>query len=236
MRLPSILMSLCLALIAASAAAQVPLGPVADVRTDLYVKMKVAGFSGPVELRRSGARTRIDLSEGGALQAYITDRDKGLLIAMTASGQSRTALVFPLDHAEAVLPLPLDFATLTAAGAQTQPVGASIVNGRSCRLMSFSAYLNQAGMICVSPDNLILRMTSSGRRDPLFEVTDMAVAKQDPKWFRTPPEYQLAVVPGIGGASAPEGAVVQGGVQPQPPAPDDGPPPKVIYGKPKTQP
>lgn len=234
MRRLSVLPSLLFALLATPATAQIPLGPAADSHADLYIKMKVAGFSGPVELRRSGARTRIDLSEGGALQAYITDRDKGLLIAMTASGQSRTALVFPLDHAEAVLPLPLDFATLTAAGAQTQAVGASIVNGRSCRLLSFSGYLNQAGMICVTPDNLILRMTSSGRRDPLFEVTDLAEGKQDPKWFRTPPDYQLAVVPGIGGASAPQGAVVEGGAQP--PAPGDGPLPKIIYGKPKTQP
>ncbi len=51
-------------------------------------------------------------------------------------------------------------------------------------------------------DNIILQMTRKGRSQPLFQVTDIVVARQDPKWFRAPPDYQLAVVPSIGGASA----------------------------------
>ena len=203
----------------------VPLGPAPVEHPDLYARMKVAGFSAPVEIHRSGTKTRMDLSEGGVLQSYIADHDKGVLIAMTATGQSRVALVFPLDHAEGVVPLPLDLAVLTAAGAQLQAIGASIVNGRSCRLISFAGYLNQGGMVCATPDNIILRMTSSGRREPLFEITDLAVARQDPKWFRAPPDYQVAVVPAIGGASSANGSVA--------PASDD-PLPKVIYSKPKT--
>ncbi len=227
------------ALVAGQALAQVggvPLGPAPVSHPDLYARMKVAGFSAPVEIHQSGMKTRMDLSEGGVLQSYIADRDKGVLIAMTATGQSRVALVFPLDHAEGVVPLPLDLGVLTAAGAQLQTLGASIVNGRSCKLMNFSGYLNQAGMVCVTPDNIILRMTSSGRRQPLFEVTDLAVARQDPKWFRTPPEYQVAVVPAIGGASSNGGGVVVNpAAQPQPPAGND-PLPQVIYAKPKTKP
>jgi hypothetical protein len=68
--------------------------------------------------------------------------------------------------------------------------------------MEFSGYLGQAGMVCVANDNLILQMTKQGRREPLFQVTDLVIARQDAKWFRPPPDYQVAVVPGIGGASA----------------------------------
>ncbi len=236
-RLALLTLFLLSAAVATRAPAQisVPLGPVAGAHADLYARMTVAGFAAPVEIHQSGLKTRMDLSEGGVLQSYIADRDKGVLIAMTATGQSRVALVFPLDHNEGIVPLPLDLGVLTAAGTQLQTIGASIVNGRSCKLMSFSGYLNQAGMLCVTPDNIILRMTKSGRRDPLFEVTELAVAQQDPKWFRTPPDYQVAVVPAIGGASAatapvaPDPAAMQA-------APGDDPLPKVIYSQPKTKP
>jgi hypothetical protein len=168
---------------------------------DIYAHIRVAGFAQPVELRRSGLHTRIDLSAGGVLQTYIADREKGVLIAMTATGQNRLALVFPLDRAAAVVPLPIDLPVL-AANATVKPVGAAMVAGRSCRLMEFSGYLGQAGMICVAADNLILQMTKQGRNEPLFQVTDLVVARQDAKWFRPPPDFQVTVVPAIGGASA----------------------------------
>jgi hypothetical protein len=168
---------------------------------DLYAHIRVAGFAQPVELRRSGQHIRVDLSAGGVLQTYIADRDKGVLIVMTATGQNRMALVFPLDRAAAVLPLPIDLPVLMA-NAAVKPVGAAMVAGKSCRLMEFSGYLGQAGMVCVANDNLILQMTKQGRREPLFQVTDLVIARQDAKWFRPPPDYQVAVVPGIGGASA----------------------------------
>ncbi len=212
----------------------VTLGPVPTSHPDLYARVKVAGFSAPVDIHQSGMKTRMDLSEGGVLQSYIADRDKGVLIAMTATGQSRVALVFPLDHNEGVVPLPLDLGVINAAGAQLTTVGASIVNGRSCRLLSFSGYLNQAGMLCVTPDNIILRMTSAGRREPLFEVTDLAVARQDPKWFKAPPDYQVSVVPAIGGASA--APANDAATAATPTSPDADPLPRVIYARPKTKP
>ena len=167
---------------------------------DLYVHIRVAGFSSPVELRQSGARTRLDLSAGGVLQTYIADRDKGVLISLTATGQSRIALVFPLDHNEGIVPLPLDLSVMARQGT-LKVVGASMVAGRSCRLIEFTGYLGQAGIVCASMDNIILQMTRKGRNQPLFQVTDIVVARQDPKWFRAPPDYQLSVLPAIGGAS-----------------------------------
>ncbi len=189
---------------------------------DLYARVKVAGFATPVELRQSGTKTRVDLTAGAVLQSYIADREKGVLISLTGTGQNRMALVFPLDRADGVIPLPLDLAVLVRQ-ATLKVVGASMVGGRPCRLIEFSNYLNQAGMICASSENVILQMTKKGRRDPLFEVLELSVGRQDPKWFRAPPDYQIAVVPGIGGASASgEGGLVE---QPQPPSTSAKPPP-----------
>ncbi len=181
---------------------------------DLYARVKVAGFTTPVDIRQSGPRTRMDLTAGGILQSYIADREKGVLISLTATGQNRIALVFPLDRADGVIPLPLDLAVLVQQ-ATLKVVGASMVGGRACRLIEFSNYLNQSGMICASAENVILQMTKKGQRNPLFEVLELSMSRQDPKWFRPPPDYQVAVVPAIGGASASgEGGLI---AQPQPP-------------------
>ncbi|MGN6210699.1 hypothetical protein [Asticcacaulis sp.] len=192
--------------------------PDAATRTDLYARIKVAGFATPVDIRQSGMKTRVDLTAGGVPQSYIADREKGVLISLTATGQNRLALVFPLDRTEGILPLPLDLSIL-ARQSTLKVVGASLVSGHPCRLMEFSGYLNQSGMVCASSDNIILQMTQKGRRDALFEVLELSAARQDPKWFRTPPDYQVAVVPGIGGASGDTGLIEQ----PQPPGVIAGP-------------
>jgi hypothetical protein len=181
--------------------AQMPEAQVGPLHADLYARVKVAGLTKPVDLHQSGAKMRLDMTNGGIVQTYITDRDKGILISMTASAQNRLALVFPLDRAEGVVPLPLDLGIL-ARTADLKVVGASLVAGRPCRLIEFANYLNQSGLLCASADNIILSMTRRGSRDPLFVVQDITTGPQDPKWFRTPPDYQIAVIPGIGGASA----------------------------------
>lgn len=174
----------------------------AQTHAEFHARLKVAGFVTLVDLRQSGAKMRVDVNN----QTYITDRDKGILISLTTNGPSKIALVFPLDRGDAIVPLPLDLSVMTAS-AVVKPVGASLVGGKSCRLMEFSGYLNQSGMICVNSDNVILQMTKQGRNEPLFQVTDLTMGPQDAQWFRTPPDYQVAVVPGIGGASAPQTAL-----------------------------
>ena len=207
---------------AAAGQAETIVPPGAVPYADLYAKVKVAGFSTPVELRQSGLKTRVDLTAGGALQSYIADREKGVLITMTAAGQNRTALVFPIERAEGIIPLPLDLAVLVRQ-ATLRVVGASMVGGRACRLIEFSNYLNQSGLICASAENVILKMTKKGQRDPLFEVLELTMARQDAKWFRAPSDYQIAVVPAIGGASASgEGGGIE---QPHPPGASITPPP-----------
>jgi len=206
-------------ILASAVQAQAISGPDAAPHADLYARVKVAGFATPVDIRQSGMKTRVDLTAGGLPQSYIADREKGVLINLTATGQNRLALVFPLDRAEGIVPLPL-YLSVLARQATLKVVGASMVRGNPCRLIEFSGYLNQSGMVCASSDNIILQMTQKGRRDALFEVLDLSMSRQDPKWFRTPPDYQVAVVPGIGGASGEVGAIEQ----PQPPGAQVKPP------------
>lgn len=173
--------------------------PVA-AQTDIYARIQVAGFAIPVELRRSGLKTRLDVTSGGIVQSYIADREKGVLIVLTTTAQSRLALVFPLDRNEPILPLPLDLGALSAR-ATVKPVGTATLAGKPCRVMAFSGYLNQSGTLCASADNIILQMTKQGHNEPLFQVSEIAMAHQDAKWFRPPTGYQIAVMPGLGGAS-----------------------------------
>ncbi|ESQ77064.1 hypothetical protein AEYBE204_18455 [Asticcacaulis sp. YBE204] len=174
----------------------------AQIVPDLYAKIRLAGFENPVELRRSGNKTRIDIVSGGILQTYIADQDRGLLISLVAAGGKRTALVFPLDRAPALLPLPIDLMTLQDRGATLKPIGSSLQAGQACRLIEFKGYLNQAGVVCVDTSGVILQMTQKGRGTPLFEVAALASGPQDAKWFVIPSDYQTVALPAIGGAAA----------------------------------
>ncbi|ESQ84276.1 hypothetical protein AEAC466_07910 [Asticcacaulis sp. AC466] len=191
----------CLAAIAILAACPAQAQNDISGHVDLYARVRVAGFALPVDIRQSGARTRVDVNTGGIVQTYIADREKGVLISLLTAGQTRTALVFPLDRADGIIPLPLELPVVTRQAA-VKIVGASLVNGKPCRLMEFSGYLNQSGLLCATGDNIILQMTKQGRKDPLFQVMDLTIGAQDASWFRPPAGYTVTAVPAIGGASA----------------------------------
>lgn len=173
---------------------------------DFFARIRMAGFDTPVEVRRTGSRLRVDMLSGGVSQTYITDRDKGVLIHLTSAGGKRIALLFPLSREAALLPLPLDLATLEAR-ATVRPVGSSLMAGQPCRTLEFSGYLNQSGMACANSDGILMQMTQKGRNAPLFQVVAYARGAQDAKWFIIPPDYQTAVLPGLGGAAAPAGPI-----------------------------
>lgn len=187
------------------------LRPVANAQVssepDFFARVRMAGFETPVEVRRTGAKMRLDILSGGVSQTYIADRDKGVLIQLTSAGGKRIALLFPLSREAALLPLPLDLATLEAR-ATVRPVGSSLMAGQPCRTLEFSGYLNQSGMACANSDGILMQMTQKGRNAPLFQVVAYARGAQDAKWFVIPPDYQTAVLPGLGGATAPTGPAV----------------------------
>jgi hypothetical protein len=112
------------------------------------------------------------------------------------------AFFFPLAPAQATPPLPLDLAEIQAAGKLTR-VGGSNVAGRPCNLWRYNGYLNRAGMVCADNQGTILQLTPDGRRTPLFAITSLTYARQDPRWFTIPPDYQIASLPGEGGLAVP---------------------------------
>jgi hypothetical protein len=190
-------LGLLIALAAAPGQAQAPAGAPRP-EPDFYAVIGVAGFERPVEVRQSALKRREDVATGGVVQTFLTDRARGALVVMTAAGQRRVAFFFPLSPGQASPPLPLDLVDLQAT-AKLNRVGASIVAGRPCNLWRYNGYLNRSGMVCATNDGVVLQLTPDGRRTPLFSVISITFARQDPRWFTIPPDYQIASLPGEGG-------------------------------------
>jgi hypothetical protein len=201
-------LGLALALCAAPGLAQAPVTGGPRLEPDFYAVIGVAGFERPVEVRQSGAKRREDVATGGVVQTFLTDRARGALVVMTAAGQRRVAFFFPLSPGQASPPLPLDLADLQAT-AKLNRVGAANVAGRPCNLWRYNGYLNRSGMVCATNDGIVLQLTPDGRKSPLFSVISITFARQDPRWFTIPPDFQIASLPGEGGVA----------VAPAPPAP-----------------
>lgn len=192
--------AVALALLAAPAQAQVaPQTP--PPAPDFYATVFVAGFERPLEVRQSGLKRRVDVASGAVVQTFVTDRGRRALIVMTAAGRRRLAFVFPLAAEEAGAPVPLDLASMQ--GAKLNRIGGSSVAGRSCALWRYTGYLGRSGVVCATPEGLVLQLTPDGRDRPLMQVLTLTPARQDPKWFVPPPDYQISVLPGTGGIPAP---------------------------------
>jgi hypothetical protein len=170
---------------------------------DFHATARLAGFEHPIEIRQSGLKRRVDIATDAVVQSYIADRSKGVLIALTAAGRRRLALVFPLGSDGLETPLPIDLMSISAQQGLTK-VGASHAAGRPCGLYRYTGAQGRKGVICATPEGVVLQLTPDGRPTPLFEVEQIDYAPQDPKWFLPPPEYQVAVLPGIGGAAKPQ--------------------------------
>jgi hypothetical protein len=167
---------------------------------DFHATARLAGFEQPIEIRQSGLKRRIDLATDAVVQSYIADRGKGVLFVLTAAGRRRLALVFPLGREDADIPVPLDLVALGSA-ARLDRIGGSRVAGRPCAIWRYTAYLGRNGMVCATAEGVVLQLTPDGRSTPLFEVQVLDLARQDPRWFSPPPDYQIAALPGLGGAT-----------------------------------
>lgn len=170
---------------------------------DFHATARLAGFEHPIEIRQSGGRRRVDLATDAVVQSYIADSKKGVLIALTAAGRRRLALVFPLAQADVATPLPTELAELDTDEDMTR-IGGSQVAGRPCTLYRYTGAQGRKGVVCATADGIVLQLTPDGRSGPLFEVETLDLAPQDPRWFTPPPEYQVAVLPGLGGATHPQ--------------------------------
>jgi hypothetical protein len=186
---------LALAFIAWPGQAQAPRMP-----PEFHARVFLAGFASQIEVRQSGLRRRVDVATGGIVQSFISDRTRGALVVMTASGRQRVAFLFPLQQTEIAPPVPLDISAFGAT--RMTRMGASTVGGRPCALQRYAGYLGRSGVICVSADGLVMQMTPDGRRQPIFQVMSIDFGKQDNRWFVPPPDYQLSALPGTGSIAA----------------------------------
>jgi hypothetical protein len=185
--------------LAAPAFAQAPARPPAP---DFYATVALAGFEHAVEVRQSATKRRVDVATGGVVQTFLTDRARGALVVMTAAGPRRVAFFFPLALGEVNPPLPLDFAEMQGA-TRLNRIGSSSVAGRPCALWRYVGYLNRNGVVCATAEGVVLQLVPDGRKTPLFQVLTITFARQDPRWFAVPPDYQIASLPGVGGVAQP---------------------------------
>lgn len=181
-------------ILAAPGQAQTP-----RVSPEFHARIWVAGFENPVEVRQSGLRRRIDIAEAGLVQSYIADRTRGSLTVLTAAGGKRLALVFPLPREEAYSPLPLDLLVVERAAARMNRIGSSNIAGRACERYRYGGYLGRSGAICATREGVVLELHPDGRRRPLFQVLALTPERQPASWFVPTPDYQIAVLPGMGG-------------------------------------
>ncbi|MBC6980884.1 hypothetical protein [Caulobacter sp. 17J80-11] len=186
--------ALALAALAAPGRAQAP-----RMAPDFYMTVAVAGFERPMEVRQSGLKRRTDVATGAVVQTFISDRARGVLTVMTAAGRRRLAVLFPLPQQEVNAPLPLDMSMF--ADARLNRLGAANVAGRPCTVWRYSGYVGSNGTACATADGVVLQFKPDGRRTPLFQATAITFARQDSTWFNVPPDYQMAVLPGMGGAA-----------------------------------
>jgi hypothetical protein len=174
------------------------------------VTARLAGFEQPIEIRVSGQKRRVDIATDAVVQSYIADRGKGVLMVLTAAGRRRVALVFPLGPDTAELLLPTELAGFDPKSPPMR-IGASQAAGRPCTLHRYTGANGRKGVICVTADGIVLQLTPDGRPTPLYEVESLDLAPQDPRWFAIPPEYQISVLPGLGGAAKPQAPALDGG-------------------------
>jgi hypothetical protein len=193
-RLRALTAGLVLASVAVPTAAQAPRAPL-----EFYATILVAGFERPLEVRQAGLKRRTDVATGAVVQSFIADRTRGLLMVMTAAGRRRLAFVFPIALEEVNAPLPLDFSGIQAGAQRMTRMGGSTVAGKPCTLWRYVGYMGKSGVACASLDGIVLQFTPDGRKTPLFQVQNIIFVRQDPRWFMAPPDYQISVLPGVGG-------------------------------------
>ena len=178
--------------------AQPPLIGIEDPNPDqFYAKIRLSGLKYPLEVRQTGPLRRIDLAEGGLVQTYILDQEKGTLLVLSLVGKDRLAFIVPARTGGGAAALPLKTSEL-APGTLVQAQGSRVVAGQTCMLKRFSGHLGRSGQICTRRDVIIL-FQLDGAKTPIFVIEQISFAPQAPKWFRVPPDYRLSVLPGLSG-------------------------------------
>jgi hypothetical protein len=76
---------------------------------------------------------------------------------------------------------------------------ASSVAGKPCALWRRQGYLGRSGTVSTTSEGVILELMPDDRPTPLFQTLSITFARQGPRWFAIPADYQIAALPGTGG-------------------------------------
>jgi hypothetical protein len=176
--------------LAGSAARAEPLPvPTADYATTA----KMAGGMTMMS-RHSKGKIRVEMQVPGMpspMTAYIDLRAKKAVTIMSAPGMGNVAMEADLGDGE-------EYGV--AAGRGTR-VGSATVAGETCDLWEIESdhkdIKNAGAVACLTSDSIPLRMeaTVDGKRQIVFEVTELSRAAQDPKLFSPPANVKPMQLP-----------------------------------------
>lgn len=161
--------------------------------SDYSTKGTMAGGMA-VAYRHSNGKMRVEMKSPEMPQAmvgYFDIKTRMGVMVMSMPGMPPMAIETGLDGEGGA----------GVAGGNGQRVGSDRIAGEACDLWRFDAKTAEEkamdGVACITPDGIVLRMvgTVQGKRQTIFEVTELSRAPQDMKQLTPPANLKPMQVP-----------------------------------------
>jgi hypothetical protein len=161
--------------------------------TDYATTAKVAGGM-TMKSRHSNGKMRVEMTAPGMpgpMTAYIDLRAKKAVTVMNAPGMGNVAMESDLGGGQ----------EYGVAAGQGKRVGSATVAGEACDLWEVDSEQKEMkgskAIACLTSDSIPLRMeaTVNGKRQTVFEVTELSRGPQDPKLFSPPANAKPMQIP-----------------------------------------
>jgi hypothetical protein len=167
--------------------------PLPEPATDYLSKGTMAGGMS-VEYRHSKGKMRVEMRAPQMPQPMVGYFDlktrKGVMV-MSMPGMPPMAMETGLDGEGGA----------GVAGGNGQRIGSDRIAGEACDLWRFDAKTAEEkamdGVACITRDGIVLRMlgTVQGKRQTIFEVTELSRAPQDMKQLTPPANLKPMQIP-----------------------------------------
>jgi hypothetical protein len=167
--------------------------PLPEPATDYLSKGTMAGGMS-VEYRHSKGKMRVEMRAPQMPQPMVGYFDlktrKGVMV-MSMPGMPPMAMETGLDGEGGA----------GVAGGNGQRIGSDRIAGETCDLWRFDAKTAEEkamdGVACITRDGIVLRMlgTVQGKRQTIFEVTELSRAPQDMKQLTPPANLKPMQIP-----------------------------------------
>jgi hypothetical protein len=167
--------------------------PLPEPATDYLSKGTMAGGKS-VEYRHSKGKMRVEMRAPQMPQPMVGYFDmktrKGVMV-MSMPGMPPMAMETGLDGEGGA----------GVAGGNGQRIGSDRIAGEACDLWRFDAKTAEEkamdGVACITRDGIVLRMlgTAQGKRQTIFEVTELSRAPQDMKQLTPPANLKPMQIP-----------------------------------------